>query len=142
MSTEESKARLRRVFEEGINQKNLDIFDELLAPNYVNYNMPAPAPGPTGFKQIIGMFHTSFPDMHVTIEDEFGEGDKVGTRGYLTGTHKGEFMGIPPTNKPVKVAFIDLWRVENGQFVENWVQMDMLGMMQQLGVVPAPGQAS
>jgi predicted ester cyclase len=60
----------------------------------------------------------------------------------MTGTQQGEFMGIPPTNKPVKVSYIDLWRVENGQFVENWVQMDMLGLMQQLGVVPAPEQAS
>jgi predicted ester cyclase len=140
MSTEENKTRLRRVFDEGINQKQLDVFDELLAPNYVNYNMPAPAPGPAGFKQLIGMFHMAFPDMHITIEDEFGEGDKVGTRGYITGMHKGEFMGIPATNKPVKVMYIDLWRVENGKFVENWVQMDMLGLMQQLGVVPAPGQ--
>ena len=138
MSTEENKTRLRRVFDEGINQKQLDVFDELLAPNYVNYNMPAPAPGPAGFKQVIGMFQTAFPDMRITIEDEFGEGDKVGTRGYMTGTHKGEFMGIPATNKSVKVSYIDLWHAENGKFVENWVQLDMLGLMQQLGVVPAP----
>jgi predicted ester cyclase len=142
MSIEENKTRVRRGFEEGINQKKLDVFDELLAPNYVNYNMPAPAPGPAGFKQVIGMFYTAFPDMHITIEDAFGEGDKVGTRGYFTGTHQGEFMGIPATNKPVKVSFIDLWRAENGKFVENWVQMDMLGLMQQLGVVPTPGQTS
>jgi predicted ester cyclase len=138
MSTEENKARVRRVFEEGINQKQLDVFDELLAPNYVNYNMPAPAPGPAGFKQVIGMFHMAFPDMRMTIEDEFGEGDKVGTRGYMTGTHKGEFIGIPATNKSIKVSYLDLWRVENGQFVENWAQIDMLGLLQQLGVVPAP----
>jgi predicted ester cyclase len=104
--------------------------------------MPAPAPGPAGFKQVIGMFHTAFPDLHITIEDEFGAGDKVGTRGSMTGTHQGEFMGIPATNKSVKVSYIDLWRVENGKFVENWVQLDMLGLMQQLGVVPAPEQAS
>ena len=84
------------------------------------------------------MFQTAFPDLRITIEDEFGEGNKVGTRGSMTGTHRGEFMGIPATNKSVKVAYIDLWRVENGKFVENWVQMDMLGLMQQLGVVPAP----
>src|SRR4051794_37542855 len=72
MSTAENKTRVRRGFEEGINQKKLDVFDELLAPNYVNHNMPAPAPGPEGFKQVIGMFLTAFPDMHITIEDEFG----------------------------------------------------------------------
>jgi len=59
---------------------------------------------------------------------------------YFTGTHQGEFMGIPATNKSIKVPYIDLWRTENGLFVDNWVQMDMLGLMQQLGVVPAPGQ--
>jgi len=142
MSTEENTTRVRRGFEEGINQKKLDVFDELLAPNYVNHNMPAPAPGPEGFKQVIGMFYMAFPDMHITMEDEFGEGDTVGTRGYMTGTHQGEFMGIPQTNKPIKVEYIDLWRVENGKFVDNWVQMDMLGLMQQLGVIPAPGQAA
>jgi len=139
---EANKARVRRVFEEGLNQKKLDVFDELLAPNYVNHNMPAPAPGPAGFKQVIQMFLTAFPDMHITIEDAFGEGDTVGSRGYFTGTHQGEFMGIPPTNKSVKVPYIDLWRTENSLFVENWVQMDMLGLMQQLGVILTPGQAS
>jgi predicted ester cyclase len=140
MSTEENKTRLRRGFEEGINQRKLDVFEELLAPNYVNHNMPAPAPGPAGFKQVMGMFLTAFPDMRITLEDVFAEGNTVGSRGYFTGTHQGEFMGIPATNKPVKVTYIDLWRIENGLSVENWVQMDMLGLMQQLGVVPAPGQ--
>ncbi len=142
MSTEANKARLRRGFEEGLNQKKLDVFDELLAPNYVNHTMPAPAPGPAGFKQVLQMFLTAFPDMHLTLEDVFGEGNTVGSRGYFTGTHQGEFMGIPATNKSIKVPYIDLWRTENGLFVENWVQMDMLGLMQQLGVVPAPEQAS
>lgn len=141
MATEENKTRLRRGIEEGINQRKLDVFDELLAPNYVNYNLPAPAPGPEGYKQVIAMFCMAFPDMHITIEDAFGEGDTVGTRGYMTGTHQGEFMGISATNKPIKVAYLDLWRAENGKFVENWVQMDMLGLMQQMGVVPTPGQA-
>ena len=70
-----------------------------------------------------------------------GEGDKVVTRGTFTGTHQGEFNGIPATGKKVKVSYCDIWRVENGKCVENWVQMDMVGLMQQLGVIPAPEAA-
>ena len=142
MSAEENKATVRRLIEEGMNQGNLNVFDELLDANYVNYDFPAPAPGPEGFKQVIGMFQAGFPDMHVTIEEVLAEGDKISTRGYFTGTHRGEFMGIPPTGKPIRVNYIDLWRVQDGKLVENWVQMDQLGMMQQLGVIPTPEVAT
>jgi steroid delta-isomerase-like uncharacterized protein len=138
MSTEQNKALLRRGFEEGINKGNMSVFEELIAPNYMNYNFPAPTPGPEGFKLVIAMFRGAFPDLHVTIEDMCAEGNKVATRGYFTGTQKGEFQGIPPTGKQVKVTYMDIWRIENGKFVENWVQMDMVGLMQQLGVIPPP----
>jgi steroid delta-isomerase-like uncharacterized protein len=137
MSTEANKNLVRRGFEQGMNRRDLDVFDELLAPNYVNHDLPAPVPGPAGMKQVLTMFTEAFPDMQITLADVLAEGDKVVTRGSWTGTHKGPFMGIPATGKPVDVKFIDMWRVENGKAVENWVQMDMLGLMQQLGVVPA-----
>lgn len=140
MSAEQNKALIRRGFEEGMNQHNLSVFDGLLAPNYVNHNMPAPAPGPEGMKQVLAMFLTAFPDFQVTIEDAIAEGDRVATRGTWRGTHKGDFMGIPATGKSVSVSYCDIWRFENGKAVENWVQMDMLGLMQQLGVAPGPGQ--
>ena len=76
----------------------------------------------------------------MTIEDDFAEGDKVGSRGYITGTHKGDFEGLAPTGKQVKFAYIDLWRVENGKLVEFWAQVDYLGLMKQLGLVPKPAQ--
>jgi steroid delta-isomerase-like uncharacterized protein len=113
----------------------------LIGTTYVNHSMPAPVPGPEGFRMVISMFRAAFPDLHITLEDVIGEGDKVATRGYFTGTHQGEFNGIPATGKQVKVSYIDLWRVENGKAVENWVQMDMIGLMQQLGVIPAPEAA-
>jgi predicted ester cyclase len=138
MSTEENKNLVRRIFEEGINQNKPNVFDELIAPTYVNYNFPSPAAGVEGFKMVIGLFRTAFPDIQITLEEELAEGDKVSTRGYFTGTHTGDFQGIPATGKQVKVEYIDIWRVANGQLVENWVQMDQLGMMQQLGVIPAP----
>jgi predicted ester cyclase len=130
------------MFGEGVNQKNLVEDAEVLAPNYVNYNFPAPAPGPEGFKQVMGMFLQAFPDIHETTEDVISEGDKVAVRGQFTGTHKGEFMNIPATGKQIKVSYIAMYRLESGKVVENWVQMDMLGMMQQLGVIPQPEAAS
>jgi predicted ester cyclase len=141
MSVEQNKANVRRGFEEGINQNELHVFEELIGATYVNHSMPAPVSGPEGFKMVIGMFRAAFPDLHITLEDVLGEGDKVATRGYFTGTHQGEFNGIPATGKQVKVSYIDLWRIENGKAIENWVQMDMLGLMQQLGVIPAPEAA-
>jgi predicted ester cyclase len=139
MSTEENKNIVRRIFEEGLNQNKPEVFDELISPSYVNYDFPAPARGLEGFKMVIGVFRAAFPDMHVTLEEELAEGDKVITRGYFTGTHEGDFQGIPSTGKQIKVKYIDIWRVENGKLVENWVQMDQLGLMQQLGVLPMPG---
>ena len=141
MSTEQNKAIVRRVFEEAVNQGNLAVADDLLASDYVNHNFPVPAPGPEGFKQVITMFRTAFPDIVVKLEDVIADGDRVSTRGHFAGTHRGDFMGIPATGKKVSVSYIDIWRLENGKARENWVQMDMLGMMQQLGVVPGPGQA-
>jgi predicted ester cyclase len=139
MSTEENKALVHRLFEEGMNQNQGSVVDQLIATNYVNYDFPSSAPGRQGFQQVIGFFRRAFPDMHVTLEDEIAEGDKVVTRGYFSGTHQGEFQGIAPTGKQIHVKYIDVWRLENGQLVENWVQMDMLGLLQQLGVIPAMG---
>ena len=136
MSTETNKAVVRRVFEEGINQGNLAVYDEIIAPNYVNHNFPTPATGAEGFKQVVGLFVAGFPDLRVTLEEVLAEGDEVATRGYFSGTHRGEFNGIPATGKKVQVSYSDIWRLENGRLVENWVQMDMMGMLQQLGVVP------
>ncbi|MBV9278940.1 MAG: ester cyclase [Chloroflexi bacterium] len=141
VTTQQSAAVVRHLFEEGLNQRNTAVFDEVLAPNYVNYDFPAPTPGPEGFKQVMAMFFHAFPDIHEVSEDVISEGDKVAVRGRFTGTHGGEFMGIPATGKQVRVSYIGMYPVENGQIVENWVQMDLLGMMQQLGVAPRPEQA-
>lgn len=142
MSTEGNKAAVRRVFEEGINRGETAAIDELIGPAYVNHNLPAPAPGAEGFKQVIQMFRAAFPDLRATPEDVLAEGNQVATRGTFRGTHLGDFMGVAATGKQVAVAYIDIWRVENGKLVENWVQMDMLGLMQQLGAIPAPAQAA
>ena len=102
MSAAENKAMVRRVFEEAINAGDYAVLDELLAADYVNHDMPAPAPGAEGFKQVIAQFRAAFPDMTVTIEAEFADGDLVGTRGRFTGTHKGDFMGHPGIRQPYR----------------------------------------
>ena len=134
MSTETNKALVGRLIEEVMNQYNVSVIDELMAPNYANYDLSAP--GLEGFKQAQNLLHATFPDLHFTLEDEIAEGDKVVTRGYLTGTHQGEFQGIPPTGKQIHVKYIDIWRVENDKVVENWFRLDNLRLLQQLGVIP------
>ena len=84
------------------------------------------------------MFLSAFPDTQMTVEDELADGDKVATRWTATGTHTGELMGIPPTGKQVTVTGMDINRLVGGKIVEHWGEFDQMGMMQQLGVVPAP----
>jgi steroid delta-isomerase-like uncharacterized protein len=142
MSTEENKALIRRMYEEVHNQGNLDVLDEITATNFVDHNLaPGLQPGVDGVKQLFTMFHNAFPDFHVTIEDMIGEGDKVVSRLTMGGTHKDEFMGIPPTGKEVSVEVIDILRIAGGKAVERWGIFDQLGLMQQLGVGPVPAQA-
>lgn len=142
MSTEENKAIVRSIFEDGLNEGNDAALDETISPNYVNHSLPTPVPGAEGFKQIIVMFRAAFPDLRVEVGDVLGEGDRVTTRGTMSGTHRGAFMGVPATGRPVEIPYIDIWRVEGGKAAENWVQMDMLGMMQQLGVIPPNPEGS
>jgi predicted ester cyclase len=87
------------------------------------------------------MYLTAFPDLHLTIEDLIAEGDKVVDRQTARGTHQGTFMGIPPTGKQITVTAMNISRIVGGKIVEHWVELDTLGMLQQLGVVPMPGQA-
>jgi steroid delta-isomerase-like uncharacterized protein len=138
---EHNKAVVRRFFEEVLNQQQMAILDQILAPDF-RTTFPATPPGREGFKQAVEAIFRGFPDTHSHVEDMIAEGDRVAARGHWTGTHQGEFMGIPPTGKQVTVRYCDIWVVENGKITRNWVEMDMLGMLQQLGVVPTPGQAS
>ena len=144
MSTEENKATVRRLYEEVINRGNLAVVDELVSPNHVFYDpgFPEPIRGPEGFKQYAMMFRNAFPDNTATIEDMIAEGDTVAVRHTYRGTHQGTLQGIPPTGKQVTVTAMVISRFVDGKFAEGWINYDALGMMQQLGVVPAPGQAS
>ncbi|HET7036989.1 MAG TPA: ester cyclase [Thermomicrobiaceae bacterium] len=134
MGVEANKALIRRGLDEGINARRAEVFDELLSPRYINYSWPAPATGPAGFKDVIAMFTAAFPDMRVELAEVVGQDDRVATRGTVRGTHQGEFMGIPATGRAVAIEYIDIWRLEDGQAIENWAQLDLLGLLRQLGV--------
>jgi steroid delta-isomerase-like uncharacterized protein len=142
VSTEENKAAERRFYAEVWVKHNLDVLDELVAPDVVEHNplFPGQAPGREGFRQTIETAFSAFPDAQSTIEDLIAEGDTVVVRWTGSGTHRGEFMGISPTNKQMTSAGIDIIRYKGGRRVETWRQWDALSVMQQLGVVPSPGK--
>jgi steroid delta-isomerase-like uncharacterized protein len=142
MSRQENKALVRRYAQELLNQNNLDLFDEIFAPDFVQYGAdPDQVSGVEDFKQFFVMMRSGFPDFQVTIEDLFAaEGEKVVLRFTFRGTHEGEFMGIAPTGKQVTMAGIDIFRIGEGKIVELWNQEDVLGMMQQIGAIPQPGE--
>ena len=139
--SEENKAITRHAIEEVWNKHNLAAIDEIYAPDAVNHTLPPGLPkGVEGNKAFTNMFLSAFPDTKMTVEQQIAEGDKVATRWIAQGTHKGELMGIPATGKQVTVTGISIERIAGGRIVETWDEFDQMGMMQQLGVIPAPGQ--
>ena len=137
MSTQENKALARRVLEEMFNKGNLDAADELLAADYVDHDpaMPEDIHGPEGFKEYVGAYRTAFSDLHLEIEDQIAEGDKVVTRWTGTGTHDGELAGIPPTCNHVTLPGMEIVRISDGKLVEGWEGYDSMTLMRQLGVM-------
>jgi steroid delta-isomerase-like uncharacterized protein len=140
MSTEQNKALVRQLIEEVFNRGDLSRADDLLAPDFVEREeLPPGIPrGREGVKQMTAMLHSAFPDFKATIDDLVAEGDKVVIRQTWRGTHKGEFMGIPPTGRSVSFGVFDIIRIAGGKFVEHWGLMDRMSLMQQLGAIPAP----
>jgi steroid delta-isomerase-like uncharacterized protein len=138
--SDQNKALARRSIEEIWNRGNLAVINELVAPNATFHDASVPGgkfTGPEGMKQFVQIYREAFPDVRLTINDQVAEGDKVVTRWTATGTHKGQLMGIAPTGKHATVTGVDIDRYENGKVVEGWASYDMLGMLQQLGVVPS-----
>ena len=146
MSTEDNKALIRRALEEEWNQGNFAHVDEQTASNYIHHDPGNPnVRTREDYKQWVIESRNAFPDLHVAIEDMVAEGDQVATRWTFRGTNTGDFvtpMPIPATGKQVTVSGITIARFAGGKVVEDWHQVDTLGMLQQLGVIPAPGQAS
>ncbi len=126
---EENKALARRAVEELFNRGNLEAADELFAPDYILHDLASPegeVHGPEGFKHFVGVFRTAFPNLHVTIEDQIAEGDKMVTRYTVTGNHLGDLMGLPPSGKRVTIVGAGVSRASGGKFVETWDHYDAL----------------
>jgi steroid delta-isomerase-like uncharacterized protein len=142
--SEQNKQLIRRAVEEVWNGGNFDVVDELVASDFiVHAALPEDeVHGPEGAKQYFAMLRQAFPDLHFTIEEQIADGDRVVTRWTATGTHTGTFQGIPPTGTRSTTSEIDIDRIANGKVVECWMQMDRLGLLQQLGAIPVPEQVT
>jgi predicted ester cyclase len=142
LSTKDLKALERHFFEEWNKGKAaaMAVIDETCANNIVWHSTGDDIRGLNDFKKYMGEFYDAFPDNHFAIDDIFTEGDKVAVRYTITGTHKGKYMGILPTNKKVKLWVIEIDRIVGGKFVEDWIRFDTSSMMQQLGLVPTPAK--
>ena len=127
--------QLADLFVEMTNTHNPDLVDRFVAEDYVNHN-DFVADGPEGNRQFWSAFFTGLPDVRVTMEDLVVSGDRVVGRFTYRGTHTGNLLGIPATGKPVEMRSIDIWRVQNGMFVEHWDELNLMQMFQQIGVLP------
>jgi steroid delta-isomerase-like uncharacterized protein len=144
MSTSEvaaNKALFKR-FHEAANTGDFDFLaktiDEVVAPDAViRTPLPIEATGADALKQIWAMLLRIYPDIHLTVEDLIGEGDKVVGRTTVTGTHQGEFMGVAPTGKSVTYNEMFIFRIADGKVVETWGVVDVYAQMKQIGVIPA-----
>ena len=144
MSTiEVNKTHYRRTFEEVFNQGNLALVDELVAEDFLNHEVPPGMNnrGPESTRQLVMMLRTAFPDLHFTIEEMVAEGDTVAGRVTMSGTHLGSFQGMPPTGRSFQQAHMHFVRFRDGQAIEHRAVRDDLGMMRQLGLIPAPAEA-
>lgn len=130
MSTEINKAIVTRLWDEVWNQNKLTVCDEIFDTEYAAHE-----------KRFAPMFRGAFPDIFFSVDDMIAEGDKVVSRYTITGTHRGEFMGVPPTGKHIRLTCIWIHRLENGRIVEgrDWGEFDRLSLLEQLGAFPASG---
>lgn len=138
MSVENNKAIVRRFYHELVNHGRLELADDLMSSEYVEYGNPSNS-GIDGFKEFVTRLSGAFPDLRVSIEDLIAEGDKVVARVMVYATHRGTFMGsIAPTGTKVSFSGIDIFRIADGKILGRWNQRDLLGLMTQLGVDSLP----
>lgn len=136
------KSIVQRLYDEVWNKRKIQVVSELISPSHGlnGPNFPGSSIGPEAYKQQVAMFMTGFPDLQFTVEDLIAEKNEVVSRWTISGTHKGEFMGIPATNKKVSVDGISIHHITNGKIMDSFVSYDMWGLMCQFGVVRALGQ--
>ena len=140
--SEQNKAIVRRWFEEVWNRGRVETIDELLAPHGIGHGLgdsEADTHGPEGFKPFVANLRGAIPDMHISLDDVIGEGDRVALRFTLRGTHTGPGLGIPPSGNRVQIQGVIIVKLLNGQLVEAWNSYDQLGLLRQIGALPAGG---
>ena len=139
MSAEQNRSLSRRFWEEVAGQRNLELANELLVSGSLHHDPGLPPQmqqSRDAYMQHLPMFYAAFPDFHITVEDMIAEGDRVATRWSFSSVHQGELMGIPGTGKMVGALGTTVQRIADGKIVEGWTIFDVLGILQQLGVVP------
>lgn len=137
MPVEANKTIVRRFFEEVFNQQSQRAAAELIDPALAVHHpmLPGGGGGIPEVMQMMGEFRRAFPDLSYTVDDLFGEDDKIAARWTARGTHRGDFKGIAATGRVVTVAGTDIFVIANGRIVETWVSSDLLGLMQQIGAI-------
>lgn len=137
----DSKSIVREYLEGVLTGNQASRVDDYVTAGYVNHLLPpGTPPGPEGEKQLLGAFAQGFPGFTITLQDLVEQGDKIAARWRFRGTHDGSFQGIPATGRQVDVEGINIFQLEGDKLKENWPAFDMMGLMQQIGVIPAPQQ--
>jgi len=138
MGVAENKAVVQRMFD-ALNANDLDgVLDVATDDIAVHTAIPGISPGREGYRNLIGLYLSAFPEQHIDVHELVGEGDRVLVRHTHYLTHGGDFAGMPPTGKKAVVDGLELYRLRDGRVAEMWHHDDFLGLMQQLGAIPAP----
>ena len=130
---------LKRVFDQIINQGDLDAIDELFAEDYVDHGPTGDVQGREGFKAMVAQWRAAVPDVHCRVENIFSDGDLAGWLVRTTGTHTGDGLGFPATGKRFETVSANIGRLRDGKPIEHWSEQGMFPFLVQLGVIPAPG---
>jgi steroid delta-isomerase-like uncharacterized protein len=142
MSEAENRALFERYFDQVANKDNLDLADEIFAADYQHHDPANPDPRPMigsqAVKDHLTSLKSAFPDLIFDIDDIVAEGDSIVVRWTARGTNTGDYFGMPATGRPIEITGMNTWVTRDGQAIEGWVNRDDMGLLQQLGVVPAP----
>lgn len=138
----DAKQIVKELFEESW-KGNFDVIDKHIAPGYIGHDASEPDAirGPGGLREFVQKYLTAFPDGQIIVDDQILEGDKVATRWTGRGTQSGEIAGIAPTGKQVTITGLTISRLEGDMVIEEWTNWDTLGLLIQLGAIPAPARA-
>jgi steroid delta-isomerase-like uncharacterized protein len=137
MTAGQMKAAMRRLYEEVFNQGKVEVAAEIISADAIDHEEPEAPRGPQSMIDAVQRLRTAFPDLGITVEDMIAEGDRICTRTTMSGTHTGDFWGMPTTGKAFSIQGIDICRFKDGLIVEHWGVTDALSLLRQLEAMPA-----